>query len=172
MILKGFKEKSNKKYINKTLRKRVVVPSKDRIGNLGILVDGRESIDYDWFKTLADALKVNKDKIEIIAFVDKKKEEEKELVPTYEAKDIGWNGVIKNKELKRFSNTNFDLLINYYTKDDLLLKLLTVASKAKFKAGILQTDERLNDLIVKTELRDFKTFKNELVKYLNILNKI
>ena len=45
-------------------------------------------------------------------------------------------------------------------------------SKAEFKVGILQTDERINDLIIKTKLKEFDVFKEELFKYLTILNKI
>jgi len=47
-----------------------------------------------------------------------------------------------------------------------------VASEAAFKIGIYQEDERLNDLIIKTQPKDLKTFKNELIKYLSILNKL
>ncbi|MGB1210876.1 MAG: DUF6913 domain-containing protein [Lacinutrix venerupis] len=58
------------------------------------------------------------------------------------------------------------------SNDTTPLKLLTVSSKSKFKVGVLETDERVNDLIIKTEMNDFKTFTSELKKYLNILNKI
>ena len=33
---------------------------------------------------------------------------------------------------------------------------MTAKSKAKFKIGILQTDERLNDLIIKTSLKQLE----------------
>ena len=56
--------------------------------------------------------------------------------------------------------------------EHLELKLLTGTSKAQFKIGILQSDARLNDLIIKTNLKEFDVFKAELHKYLNILNKI
>ena len=52
------------------------------------------------------------------------------------------------------------------------MPLLTATSKAEFKIGIQQTDERLNDFILKTKLKDFYLFKRELVRYLNILKKI
>jgi hypothetical protein len=49
---------------------------------------------------------------------------------------------------------------------------MTAFSKAKFKIGILQTDERLNDLILKTNIKQHEVFKEEVLKYLTILNKI
>lgn len=173
MILKGFKEKSNKKYINKALSERVVVTTKDKVKRIGVLVNNNESIDYSWFKALKEVLNVTSNAIEVVAFTnDKKKDESNELVATFDGTDLGWNGTIKETNLKTFINTDLDLLISYYTEDNTLLKLLTTASKAKFKVGILQEDERINDLIIKTELDDFKTFKIELEKYLKILNKL
>ena len=79
---------------------------------------------------------------------------------------------IKNIELQSFLNTKFDALISYYTKENLELKLLTARSKAKFKIGILRSDDRLNDLIIKTNLKEFDVFKAEVHKYLSILKKI
>ena len=90
----------------------------------------------------------------------------------YNPKDFGWKGTIKNPELDTFLNTKFDVLISYYEKEILELKLITVLSKAELKVGILQTDERINDLIIKTKLKEFEVFKEELFKYLTILNKI
>ena len=48
---------------------------------------------------------------------------------------------------------------------------MTALSKGKFKIGIFQSDERLNDLIIKTELTQFDLFKAEVFKYLSILKK-
>ena len=90
----------------------------------------------------------------------------------FSPKDIGWNGNIKNTELKIFLNQDFDALISYYADDKLELRMLTALSKAKFKIGVLQTDSRLNDLIIKTDMSEFDVFKNEVFKYLTILNKI
>jgi len=89
----------------------------------------------------------------------------------YNPKDFGWKDNVKNQELQQFIDTDFDLLINYYTKENIGLKLITASSKAKMKVGILQTDERFNDLIIKTDIKDIKTFTSELIKYLKILNK-
>jgi hypothetical protein len=45
-------------------------------------------------------------------------------------------------------------------------------SMANFKVGISSRDERLYDLIIYVDNKDFKIFKDELKKYLTILNKI
>ena len=64
------------------------------------------------------------------------------------------------------------MLICYYKRDVLQLNLITAASKANLKVGISRNDERLYDLIIDVALKDINIFKQELKKYLNILNKL
>lgn len=172
MILKGFKEKSNKKYIDTTLKKRIVVGDTNKVKKVGVLVSIEEPIDYNMFRTLSEDLGIEENKVEVIAFTSEKKTENCLFKPTYNSKDLGWKGGMRHQELQAFVNTEFDVLISYYKQGITGLKLITTASKAKFKVGVLTEDERFNDLIIKTELMDFEGFRSELIKYLDILNKI
>lgn len=172
MILKGFKQKSNKKHLNRLLSEREINIADSKVESLGVILNIDEIDDFELFRTLADYINVRPNKLKIIAFSANKKENLSSWDECYNPKDFGWNGTIKNIELQSFLNTKFDALISYYANDDLELKLLTVKSKAKFKIGILQTDARLNDLIIKTNLKEFDVFKAEVHKYLNILKKL
>lgn len=84
----------------------------------------------------------------------------------------GWKGKISNIELEEFINAKFDVLISYYKKDRYELNVVTALSKANFKVGIADHDERLNDFIVKIEPNQIETFKTELIKYFTVLNII
>lgn len=172
MILKGFKEKSIKKYMNKLLSKTSEKVTDNKIDSLAIIFNLDEIDDFEWFNELSTQLKIHPNKLKVIAFSSKKEEVLKSWDVCYNPKDFGWNGTIHNSELKAFLDTKFDALISYYETDIVEIKLLTALSKAKFKVGILQTDERLNDLIIKTTIKDFNVFKTEIFKYLTILNKI
>lgn len=172
MILKGFKEKSNKKYLNKLLSKRNVNVNDSKVKNLGIILNIDEVEDFELFRDLASAIKVHPNNLKIIAYSGNKKEKENSWDLCFYPDDFGWKGKIKNVELQTFLEKRFDVLISYYSYEDIELKLLTALSNAEFKVGTLQTDERLNDLIIQTKLKDFNVFKNELLKYLTILNKI
>ncbi|WP_308992124.1 hypothetical protein QLS71_019135 [Mariniflexile litorale] len=172
MILKGFREKSIKKRINKLLSERYVNVSDNKVESLGIIFNLDEVNDFEQFNTLSSYLKVLPNRLKIIAFSSNKKETLKSWDICYNPDDIAWNGLIKNSELQTFLDTKFDVLISYYEADITELKLFTALSKAQFKVGMLQADERLNDLIIKTSLTEFNVFKNEIFKYLTILNKI
>ncbi|WP_418604358.1 DUF6913 domain-containing protein [Hwangdonia sp.] len=172
MILKGFKEKSNKKHLNRLLSQREVSVTDSEVKSLGVILNIDEVDDFELFRALADHINVRPNKLKIIAFSANKRDTISSWDACYNPKDFGWSGTIKNIELQTFLSTKFDVLISYYTTEDLELKLLTAKSEAQFKIGILQTDDRLNDLIINTNIKEFNVFKAEVHKYLTILNKI
>ncbi|MFI1745879.1 DUF6913 domain-containing protein [Thalassobellus sediminis] len=172
MIFKGFKEKSNKKYLNNLLSKRQLSVVDNKIDSLGVILNIDETADFEKLRNLADYLKIRPNKLKIIAFSSGKINDLHTWDTCFGFKDFGWQGVVKNVELQYFLDIEFDALISFYEEDVLELKMLTAKSKAKFKIGVLQVDERLNDLIIKTSLKEFNVFKSELFKYLTILNKI
>lgn len=172
MILKGFKEKSKKNYINSQLKNRIIKEFNTKVASIGVVFNTDEINEIPDFNGLAQALGIEKEKVEVIAFKYRVEENESLFNPTFSSKQIGWRGVIKDQTLQQFLNKEFDILISYYKKDVTALKLITVASKAKLKVGVLETDERINDIIIKIEINNFSTFTSEIKKYLNILNKI
>ena len=172
MVLKAFKEKSNRKCLNKLVSERHINIDDSKINSLGVILNIDEIDDLEPFNQLADNIKVHPNKLKIITFSANEKEQEFTWDACFNPNDFGWKGQIKNVELKSFLNTKFDALISYYTNEQIELKLLTALSKAQLKVGLLQSDERLNDLIIKTNLKEFNVFKAELYKYLTILNKI
>jgi hypothetical protein len=172
MILKVFKEKSNKKCLNKMLLNRDVIVNDSKIKSLGIIIHVDEIDDFELFRGLSKELKILPNNLKVIAYSSSNNDKLSSWDTCFNNKDFGWNGTIKNIELKTFLDTKFDALISYYANDVLELKLLSVLSQAQFKIGILQTDNRINDLIIKTNSNEFSAFKHELVKYLTILKKI
>ncbi|GAA3577302.1 DUF6913 domain-containing protein [Snuella lapsa] len=172
MIFKGLKKRSNKRHLNKLISERFVNVDDAKVNKLGVILNLNEIDDIELFRGLAAYLKVRPNKLKVIAFSSNGKEKANAWDLCFNPSDFGWNGTVKNVELKSFLDIEFDVLISYYTEELLELKLLTALSKSRFKVGILQTDKRLNDLIIKTDIKEFNVFKEELYKYLTILNKI
>lgn len=175
MILKGFKENSKKKRLEQLIAERVASNSNKKIDSLGIIFNLDEVDNFDEIRKIGRIAEgiVPQHKVKIIAYSSDKNAANVGFNDCYNPKDFSWNGKLKSAELQTFLNTPFDTLISYYQdQENIDMQLLTAYSKAAFKVGILQTDERLNDLIIKTEIKDLKTFKSELIKYLTILTKI
>ena len=172
MILKGFKQKSNQKFINKLVSFRLAEVSSNKLESVGIVLNLSEFDDFEPFRIFFGELKLNPNKIKIVGFTDDPKLTESSIELLYSDKQIGWRGRIKNNELQSFLNTPFDALISYYRNDNLELNLITALSKANFKVGLSNKDERLHDLILDVETKDFDVFKQEFIKYLTILKKL
>nr|WP_233702558.1 hypothetical protein [Hyunsoonleella flava] len=158
--------------MNKLLSKRKVNVDNTKIKSLGVILNFDEIEDFNAFNVLASRLKIHANKIKVIAYTTDLKSHGNSWDACFNEKDFGWKGEIKNVELQTFLDESFDVLISYYTQEHLELKLLTALSKSQFKIGILQTDARLNDLIIKTKIKEINIFSDEVVKYLTVLNKI
>lgn len=172
MILKGFREKSNQKFINKLIDSRKAALSSKKIESVGIILNLSEFDDFETLRVFFESLKLNPNKIKIVGFTEDVKLVEASIELLYSEKQVGWKGKIKNNELISFINTNFDVLISYYKQDNLELNLVTALSKANFKVGLSNNDERLHDLILDIDPNKFDVFRNEFVKYLTILKKL
>lgn len=172
MILKAFKANSNQKYINKLLNARQVAVSNLKMNSVGVILNMNEFSDFDAFRNYCKDLGVLPAKTKIIAFIDDAKDANPLWDTYFNPKDFGWKGKINNVDLQSFIDTEFDVLISYYKKESLELKLITAASKANFKVGLIQDDKRMFDLMINVKTKNFEVFKKELKKYLTVLNKI
>jgi hypothetical protein len=172
MILKAFKRKINQKYINKLLNSRTGSVDERLINSVGVILNLNEFADFEAFRVFLKSIGVPINKVKIIAYFEDEKEVGYQWETYFNSKDFGWKGKINNVELQSFIETEFDALISYYKQDVLELKLITAKSNANFKIGLINNDLRLNDLIINVETNNFTLFKNELKKYLTVLNKL
>ncbi|WP_299224317.1 hypothetical protein [uncultured Psychroserpens sp.] len=172
MILKAFKANSNQKYINKLLNTRQVTVSNKKMKTVGIILNMDEFSDFDVFRSYFKALGILPAKVKIIAFVDDVKDANPLWDTYFNPKDFGWKGKINNTDLQIFIDTEFDVLISFYTEERLELNLITAASKANFKVGLTQDDKRMYDLMIDVNTKQVDLFKKELTKYLTVLNKL
>ena len=172
MILKAFKEKSNQKYYKSLLNSRKAIFTSTKVKTIGVLLNLEEYDDFESFRTYFKELGLISPKSKVAAFID----DEKKITNLWDTyfipKNFGWKGKVNSVDLQSFIDTEFDILISFYKTDTLELNLITAMSKAHFKVGLSETDQRLHDLIIDVTVKEFSTFKNELKKYLNVLNKI
>ncbi|NQX84447.1 MAG: hypothetical protein HRT67_00740 [Flavobacteriaceae bacterium] len=173
MFLKRFKDKSNQKYIKKALNSLQVRFGDKKIASVGVLMHSDEFIDYEKCRQLAVSIGVDEREVKFMTFVEAKKNDMASMDDVFSAKDIGWNGKLKKTALQNFVNTDFDALISYYNSSALELQVITASSKANFKIGINSDEDRLFDLMISVvAIKQIDVFKQELQKYLKILNKI
>jgi hypothetical protein len=172
MFLKVFKDNSNQKYINKLLAARKAAVDSRKISSIGVILNTDEFKDFEAFRTYLKELGVKPNKTKIITFIKDKKDINFHWETYFSPKDFGWKGKINSIELQTFIDTEFDALISFYKDDTLELNSIVAQSKANFKIGLSNTDQRLYDLIIDVKPSQLGVFKDELKKYLTVLNKL
>ncbi|ASV31983.1 DUF6913 domain-containing protein [Maribacter cobaltidurans] len=177
MFLKGikdkFKQKSGLKYIKQELEKPVNKSTgKKGIRSLGCIVDLDKFDKSDLFYQFLDDFSLRPNAVKIIGYKSFYDKNSPYSTPIFSDKDLGWNGDIQNSYALEFLSREYDLLVNYYDENNLLLNLMSIKTRARMKVGFGTVGPDFNDLILETPISDFKTFKAELKKYLGVFKEI
>jgi hypothetical protein len=168
-----FKIKSGLKYLEDELSKpKPISNRKNGVNSIGCIVDMDKFPDPEAFNKLIGDFKLQPNGVKIIGYKKDESAHSPFGVQFCTDKDLGWNGTIENGFVSEFVDREYDVLINYYTEDKLVLNLLTARTNARIKVGFPSVDSKLNDLIFETPINNFDVFKNELKKYLKVLNEI
>ena len=177
MFLKGIKDKLKHKSALKFLREELSrnlpeMSGRSGINSIGCIVDLDHFNKPDLFYEFVEEYNLRPNAVKIIGYKSFYDKNSPYATPVFSDKDLGWKGEIQNSYALEFLNRDYDLLINYYNQENVLLQLMTVKTKARVKVGFKEVDPSLNDLILGLPFDDFETFKLELKKYLKILNEI
>ena len=109
--------------------------------------------------------------VKVYSFLDYDKKNHK-INSYFTEKDIDWNGAIQKADFRDFLNEPFDLLIGYFDTKNIFLELAVLKSKATFKVGFSDVNQRLYDMEIAEIPSKIDNFLNELKKYLVILKKM
>lgn len=172
MFLNHLKDFAAKKIVKNHLEGAALSTSGEPIGTVGILID--ESY-FAHREALIDTLRKEgfpDASIEVLAFRDRAKKSEVFNYPVFSHADISWTATISRPQVRKFIDTPFDLLIDYYDVEKAALLLVSHLSKARFKVGFASVDKRLHHFMIDTTTEHYGIFAAELAKYLKILNKI
>ena len=177
MFLKALKEKFKYKSGLKYLKEQIESPSeevvrKNGITSIAIIVDLDKFDNAEMFYEFVDDFKLRPNAVKIIGYKNYYDKNSPYATPVFSDKDLGWKGDIENSYALEFLSREYDMLVNYYNEENLMLQLMTVKTRARINVGFAEIDERHNDLILETSLSDFNTFKKELKKYLKVLGEI
>ena len=172
MFFKQLKSVSIKKNIALILKQRLRDFKSSKVQSVGIIFDYEAFHDYDFFHDLLKDLGIWKNNTRFIAKIDAKKTHPNSWDSFYSLEDFDWLGKHKNKEIDEFVDQPFDVLISYYKTNTLELNLITALSKANFKIGLNNEDDRLHDFIIEVDPLKTAIFKTELIKYLTTLNRL
>lgn len=171
-MLKKFKLHSLKKHTDKSLSERDVSQRNTTLTHLGFLVDEAFFNDFEKLYQFGTELGLQRKDIKQFTFLETKRKVPSLRQNQISNKEFSWKGEINNESAKEFLNYPFDALIGFYKGKHEYLDAMTAQSKARFKIGFNDADERLFDLLLTVDLKKPEIFKSEVGKYLKILKKI
>ncbi|WP_149303322.1 DUF6913 domain-containing protein [Pareuzebyella sediminis] len=176
-MIKGIKDKfkyqSGVKFLKQELAKDPPVVEREKgITSIGCIVDLDKFDDANLFYDFVEDYNMRPNAVKIIGYKGHYDKNSPYSTPVFSDKDLGWNGKIENSYALEFLSREYDLLVNYYTEENLLIQLMSIKTRARFRVGFKGVDQVYNDLILDCPLNDFDTFKTELKKYLGVLNEI
>lgn len=176
MILKGLteklKHKSGAKYLRQQLLKpRERVDRRQGIQAIGVIADLDRFDNPDMFYELIEAFSLRPNAVKIIGYKRSYDKNSPYATPVFSDKDLGWKGAIENSYVLEFLGREYDLLINYFSDENLMMQLLSLKVKARMRIGFAGIDPAYNDLIFGGDPTDFGLFKAEIKKYLAVLKE-
>jgi hypothetical protein len=177
MSLKGLKSKFKHKSAEKYLRQELKgfpppVQREAPIGSVAIIVDLERFGQEERFHSLVEVLGLRPNAIRIIGYRAQYDKNSPYATPVFSDKDLGWKGAIENSYVLEFLSREYDLLINYFDEPRLLLQLLSLKVRAGMRIGFPGVNPAFNDLILECPLTEFEVVREEILKYLKLLNKL
>ncbi len=149
-----------------------IVNRSSGITSVGCIVDLDKFDKAEVFFEFVEEYKLRPNAVKIIGYKSYYDKNSPYSTPVFSDKDLGWNGNIENSYALEFLSREYDLLVNYFDEENLLIQLMSIKAKARVRVGFKTVDQSFNDIILNSPLEDFKTFKMELKKYLGVLNEI
>ncbi len=177
MFLRGlkdkFKYKSGLKFLKAELKSPPPAPERAKgITSIGVIVDLDEFQKEERFFEFIDTFGLRPNAVKVIGYRSYYNANSPYATPVFSEKDLGWHGAIDNSYVSEFLSRDYDLLVNYYTKANLMLQLMSIKTRARLRVGLAEVDKDYNDLILQVPMGDFATFKKELHKYLKVLKEL
>lgn len=171
MIFKGLKERVLKKKLDKlvSLKEETSTSTLKKIQSVGIITSEEISAETDLQKVFENTLGVKN--VKIYSKRDFNKNDEISY-KHFTEKDINWSGNYFQTNFKSFLDEPLDLLVGYFNENNMYLEIAVLQSKADFKVGFSNVNSKLYHLEITSEIINYKTFTEEVKKYLQILKKL
>jgi 3-methyladenine DNA glycosylase AlkD len=144
----------------------------NNVKTVGIIVNEGSGFNFEMLKELQRQIATGSENFYILTCKDSSESYNEFRGAIFYEKQFNWNGVLQSKQVNDFLENQFDMLIDYTNADTVFKKYLVAKSKAKFKVGLANIDNRLYDFMIALNTNDIRLFNKELVKYLKILKKV
>ncbi len=164
MFRKQVVEKALTELSQRTMVKPKSVRSVACLIDLNILV----GIDLDLY--INELFQIQKDRITTIYYAPKSSKDLSLYHPQFNNRHLHWDGTLLHPMKKKVLSKQYDLLFNFFLKDNLVLQSISTQIKAGFRVGYVTADHRLNDLMLGEENKTAEQFFNTFNTFFSKIN--
>ena len=164
MFRKRVVEKTLTKLSQRTMVKPESVRSVACLIDLSILAE----IDLDHY--IKELFQIHKNRITKIYYTPKPCKDLNLYRPQFNNRHLHWDGTLVHPLKKKVLSKKYDLLFNFFWKDNLILQSISSQIKAGFRVGYFTTDHRLNDLMLGEENKTAEQFFNTFNSFFSKIN--
>jgi len=141
----------------------------DSAKSIGLLYDATQPANDAVIISFAENLRQSGKKVEILAFVNDNKTEQKEGIAVFNKKSLSWTLVPESDKAEQFAAHHFDLMLACFTGENLPLEYIARISKARWRVGAYaanKTDDY--DMMIKLDDKiELSHFIQQITHYLN-----
>ena len=166
------------KLLKKNNKRKVRSCNINEANSFGILCVVKEEADY---KKVMKLIKYLKDEfgirhIKALAFYPKKDDphflQSRLEFDFYKMKDLNWFCLPVTNTARNFMNENFDILLDIIEEQEISQRFALHYSKAYLKVGTYsKNNKKYYDMMIDFKGGDFEEYINQVITYLDMLNK-
>ncbi|MDG1684843.1 MAG: hypothetical protein P8H63_02290 [Flavobacteriaceae bacterium] len=144
-----FRKRIVEKALTELSHRTMVKP--ESVRSVACLIDLNILVDMDLDSYIKELFQIQKNSITAIYYAPKSSKDLTLYSPQFNNRHLHWDGTLLHPMKKKVLSKKYDLLFNFFSKDNLVLQSISSQIKAGFRVGYVTVDHRLNDLMLGAE---------------------
>ena len=163
-----FRKRVVEKALTELSQRTMVKP--ESVRSVACLIDLNILAGMDLDRHIYELFHIQKNRISKIYYAPKSSKDLRLYRPQFNNRHLHWDGTLLHPLKKKVLSKKYDLLFNFFWKDNLVLQSISSQIKAGFRAGYVTADHRLNDLMLGEENKTAEQFFNTFNTFFSKIN--
>lgn len=139
--------------------------------SIGLLLDATDLADREVVLKFAESLRKQDKEVKLLAYFSGSAKVANFIFTHFTQKDLDWALRPKNRDVQKFINQPFDILINLTPHGSLPLEYIAAFSKAKFRVGPSTDKTYCYELMIDSPAKkDLQSFIQQVTFFINKMN--
>lgn len=163
-----FRKRVVEKALTELSQRTMVKP--ESVRSVACLIDLNILAGMDLDRHIYELFHIQKNRISKIYYAPKSSKDLRLYRPQFNNRHLHWDGTLLHPLKKKVLSKKYDLLFNFFWKDNLVLQSISSQIKAGFRVGYVTADHRLNDLMLGEENKTAEQFFNTFNTFFSKIN--